>query len=110
MPDVSKKYYHNQPTTALTTLVAAVPAATVYQVRMIHISNLTAAVATVTLHQVPSGGVAGPTNNITPPISTPPNGITQVTGLFPMEAGETIQGLQTTAAACTVMITGVTTT
>jgi len=109
MPDVTARHYQGQPGTAVAVL-ATVPAATQFNVQQIHVANATAAVAVFTLHTVASAGTPGVTNIIASSVSVPPNGITQITGLFVLAAGETIQGLQTTAGALTVTITGVTTT
>lgn len=108
MADSTARYYQGQPATSVSTL-ATVPAATQWNVRQIHLANTSALAASITIYLVPSGNSAAAANAIALGYVVQPNSVAQITGLFPMAVGETIQALQGTASAITMTVTGVTT-
>jgi hypothetical protein len=99
-----KRLYTNQPATTLGTLVSAQTVK--YWVKAIVLHNTTTADATVKVNLVPSGGTAGVTNQLVDYTVTAKN--TVILGdVETLEVGDTIQGLQGTASAVTVHISGV---
>lgn len=98
--------YHNQPAITEVTLYT-VPLATVTDIKELWICNTTAIAATITLSIVPSGGTAGPTNRIMTAKPIAANDFIIVACWEPMLTGSFISGLQGTAAALTVRISGV---
>lgn len=99
MPYTPAKFYASNPTVANATLYT-VPAATTVLVKEIHLTNTTAvaAVGTVTLA----------TKDYLRNVSVPANTTVIYRLSYPLTAGQVIEGLQTTASALIVHITGVT--
>jgi hypothetical protein len=97
--------YQGQPGTSNATLYT-VPASTDVKVVSIVISNTTATAATITLSVVPTGGSAGATNRIMTAVSVPASGTTVLDSSIYMNTGDFIAGLQGTASALTVTISG----
>lgn len=106
MADTLKRMYFGQPTTSNTTLYTA-PAGTgaTAVIRNIHVANTTSAMATFSLAL--NGSSATAANCIIKSFSVP------VTGLFVenvnivLNGGDTIQGLQGTNGALTMVISGI---
>jgi len=110
-----RQLYQGQPGTAVGTFYTAPasdtnvpsPYATAYITEII-ICNTTTAAATATLYIVPSGGTAGAANATISGYSVGANNSVILTGLrTAIPPGGTIQGLQGTAGALTLTITGV---
>lgn len=99
------KLYQGQPTTSFTTLYT-VPASTDVKITSIVLCNTSASPATATLSVVTAAGTAGVTNEI---VSAMPIGANSTvildTSLY-MSAADFIAGLQGTAGAVTVTISG----
>ena len=110
-----QRLYQGQPGTAEATLYTApanttnnpAPGATAILKSML-ICNTTAAAATITLYIVPSGGAAGAANAIYYALSIAANTTQQVDLEQYLEAGDFLAGLQGTASALTVILSGVT--
>lgn len=108
MADTLKQMYFGQPGTTNGTLYtvpgsgSTVAAAVI---RNIHICNTTATAATISLSLNGSGATAA--NNIYRTFSVPANGVHIANVSIVLDAGDTIQGLQGTSAALTVVISGV---
>lgn len=105
MPNTPKKLYIGQPATTVGVLYT-VPTGVKALVKDILLHNTTATDAVVTLHFVPSGGTVGTTNQILSYTVTAKDTVSIDLGGV-LEAGETIQGIQTTASAVTVYVSGV---
>jgi hypothetical protein len=110
-----QRLYQGQPGTTEATLYTAPanttnnpsPGATAILKAML-VCNTTAAAATLTLYVVPSGGTAGAANEIFDALSIAA-GQTQSIDLEQyLEAGDFLAGLQGTASALTVTLSGVT--
>lgn len=88
-----------QPGTSTAVLVT-VPASRRWIVNQIRLANTTGSTATVTL------GIGGTTaaNQIVPAVSIPANTVETLEMAEPMVAGETLDGLQGTASAITVVV------
>lgn len=97
--------YQGQPGTTSATLYT-VPAATSVKLASIVVVNTTGAPATVTLEVVPSGGTAGATHRIVSGLSVAANATTVIDSAVYLSAGDFLAGLQGTAAALTVTISG----
>lgn len=106
MADTSKTLYGpGQPGTTNGTLYT-VPASTVTTITSIHVCNTTGAAATLNLAL--NGTAATAANCIMFEFAVPANAILDMnTGIVLDAAAETIQGLQGTASALTVTISGV---
>lgn len=74
-------------------------------VRNIHISNTTATAATISLSVNGSGATAA--NNIYRAFSIPANGVHVANTNIVLHSADTLQGLQGTSAALTVIVSGV---
>lgn len=103
MADTLKRMYFGQPATTNATLYTAPAAGSV--VRTIHISNTTATAATISLGL--NGTPATAANAFYSAFSVPPNGIHVWNGNIVLDNGNTLQGLQGTSGALTVLISGV---
>ncbi|MGC4378243.1 hypothetical protein WD019_15145 [Fictibacillus sp. Mic-4] len=106
MPNTPKRLYIGQPGTAASTLYT-VPANTKSIVKNVVLTNTTGADATITLHFVPSGGTAGAANKVISSYTVSANDTVVIDLSAVLEAGDTIQGLQGTASAVTVYLSGV---
>lgn len=107
MADASGRIYGPaQPGTTNSTLYT-VSAGTVV-VRNIHICNTTGTAATISL--AINGSAATAANRWLSSISVAPNGTYDWSGFLHLSTTDTIQGLQGTASALTVTISGVITT
>lgn len=104
MADVAKLLYEGQPGTTDTLLYTAPATATI--VRGIHAANTTAAAATLTLG-VNAGAALAAANQFIPALTIPPNSTYDWSGFLVVSAAGTIRALQGTAAAVTVVISGV---
>ena len=82
-----------------------VPGATTLIVRGIHIANTTAALATISLAL--NGSAATPANCFLEGFPVEADGSFDWSGFLALAAAETIQGLQGTSGALTVIISGV---
>ncbi|MDA8395552.1 MAG: hypothetical protein M0T72_10000 [Candidatus Dormibacteraeota bacterium] len=72
------------------------------------VCNTTASAATLTLYIVPSGGAAGAANEIYNALSIAAGATQQIDLEQYLEAGDFLAGLQGTASALTVTLSGVT--
>lgn len=103
-----KRMYTGQPGTTDTLLYTA-PVGTNFksQVRAIHLANVTANDATITIAW--PGGASGvdAAETFIPTITLPGRGTYDWEGNQTLESGETIRGLQGTSGAITVHISGV---
>lgn len=97
--------YRNQPGTTSATLYTA-PSATTVKLGSIVLSNTTGTSATITLSVVQSGGTAGVTNQILSAYVVRPNDTVTIDSSVYMNASDFIAGLQGTASAITVTISG----
>ena len=97
------KLYQGQPTTTSATLYT-VPASTDVKITGIVISNTTAAAATITL--AVSTGATGATKQILSAFNVAGNDTVSLTVPINATAADIITGLQGTAAALTVTISG----
>jgi len=104
MADVAKKMYVGQPGTADTLLYTAGAAGAI--VRGIHAANTTGAAATLTIG-LNAGAVLVAAEHFLSAYSIPANGTYDWSGFQVLDVSETIRGLQGTAAAITVTISGV---
>lgn len=104
MADLAKLMYEGQPSTADTLLYTAPAAAAI--VRNIHIVNTTATAATITLG-MNAGAALALTNHFLTARTIGPNDTYDWSGFLVISAAGTIRALQGTAAACTVIISGV---
>lgn len=89
--------------------IYTVPASTTTQINQIILVNDTTSAVTATLYLVESGGSAGVTNLLLNAKAIPTDGsplIYEFTQLF-MDAGDTIQGLASTASQVTIHVSGV---
>ncbi len=110
-----QRLYQGQPGAAEGTLYTApanttdnpAPGATAILKSML-VANTTAAAATLTLYLVPSGGTAGAGNMLFNALSVAAGATTVIDLEQYMEAGDFLAGLQGTASALTVTISGVT--
>lgn len=113
-----RQMYQGQPGTAISTLYTSpnlnanvtTPSAPAV-IKSIILANTTANAATITLHNVPAGGTAAAGTQIVPGVSVAANDVKILDGLnigmnSSTTAGATIQGLQGTASAITVTISG----
>ena len=108
MSDASGRIYGPaQPGTSNATLYT-VPAVTTVVVRSIHVCNNTASAATISL--AINGTAATAANCWLSALSIPANSVFDWSGFMHLSAADTIQGLQGTASALTVIISGVLTT
>lgn len=104
MPDVAKKMYEGQPSTTDTLLYTAVAAGAI--VRAIHVANTTGAAATITIG-LNAGAALAAANHFVSAVSIPANSTYDWSGFQVLDASATIRGLQGTASALTVTISGV---
>lgn len=104
MADVAKKMYLGQPGTTDTLLYTA--PATGAVVRSIHVANTTTSAATVTIG-LNTGAAIVAAEHFLSAFSVPANGAFDWSGFAVLDANETIRGLQGTASALTVTISGV---
>jgi hypothetical protein len=110
-----QRLYQGQPATTEAELYTAPanttnnpsPGATAILKSMV-ICNTTASAATLTLYLVPSGGSAGAGNMLYNALSVAAGATTVIDLEQYMEAGEFLAGLQGTASALTVTLSGVT--
>lgn len=103
MADALKRMYFGQPGTSNGTLYTAPAAGSV--VRTIHIANTTTSSATISLGI--NGTAATAANAFYSAFAVPPNGIHVWNGNIVLGNGDTVQGLQGTSGALTVVISGV---
>lgn len=106
MPGAVAKLYRGQPAAAVGILYTT-PAGQKTLVRTIAVTNTTAAVATLTLHLVDNGGAPSAANALVYALPVQPNSIVVIEVKQVLSAGDTIRGLQGTAAALTIHISGV---
>ena len=104
MADVAKKLYEGQPGTGDTLLYTAVAAGTI--VRGIHVANTTGTAATITIGLNAAAALAA-ANHFVSALSVSPNGTYDWSGFQALDGSGTIRGLQGTASALTVTISGV---
>lgn len=97
--------YRGQPGTTNTTLYT-VPASTSVKLGSIVVCNTTSTAATLTLSVAATGGTAGATNQILSAYTIRPNDTITIDSSVYMDAAGFIAGLQGTAAALTVTISG----
>lgn len=100
-----KKLYQGQPTTGESTLYS-VPLATDVKIGSIIICNTTGSAATVSLSVVSSGGTPGASNRILSSFSVAANDTVTLETPVVLSAGDVISGLQGTASALTLTISG----
>jgi hypothetical protein len=103
---IPKNLYRGQPGTTDGTL-ATVPANKRWMVKEIIICNTTGTAATATLAVVESGGASAANRRILNAKSIPANDLLVLALATAMAAGDFISGLQGTAAALTLTISGV---
>lgn len=103
MADALKRMYLGQPGTTNGTLYTAPAAGAV--VRTIHINNTTTSAATISLGI--NGTPATAANAFYSAFSVPPNGIHVWNGSIVLGNADTVQGLQGTSGALTLVISGV---
>lgn len=108
MADVSGRIYGPAQPAATNAVLYTVPALTSVIVRSIHICNTTGSPATVTL--AINGSAATAANRWLSAVSVPQTGTYDWSGFLHLSAADTIQGLQSSATACTITISGVLTT
>lgn len=106
MANTPKRLYQGQPGTAETTLYT-VPASTSTIVKEIILTNTTTTVAAASISAVPSGGTAGAANRIIAGFSIAANDTKIVPLSTVLNTGDFLSGLQGTASAITVTISGV---
>jgi hypothetical protein len=99
-----KKFFQAALATTLSTQYT-VPAAAQDTIKGIDINNTTGAAISVTMYLVPSGGVAGQSNEFLPAVPIPANTIFHWTGTQVLNTGDFIQ-TSTSATGCTAMISG----
>ena len=104
MADVAKAMYSGQPGTTDTLLYTA--PATGAVVRNIHVANTTTLVATITIG-IRSAGTLAAANHFLSALTIDPNATYDWSGFVALGNAETIRGLQGTASALTVTISGV---
>lgn len=104
MADVAKAMYLGQPGTTDTLLYTAPAAGAV--VRNIHVANITGLPATITLG-LNTGAAMVAAEHFLSAVTIPPNGTYDWSGFAVLTGSETIRGLQGTASALTVTISGV---
>lgn len=104
MADLAKLIYEGQPGTTDTLLYTAPATATV--VRGIHIANTTANAVTVTLGMNAAAALAA-ANHFLSAFTIGPNDTYDWSGFMVISASGTIRGLQGTASALTVTVSGV---
>lgn len=97
--------YQGQPGTSNATLYT-VPASTSVKLASIVVCNTTTSPATVTLDVVPSGGTAGVTHRICSALTVSGSATTVIDSSVYLSAGDFIAGLQGTASALTVTVSG----
>lgn len=114
--EIPKQFYKGQPGTTVDILYTAPAVPTIANqvglnpkaaAKEFWIANVTATAATITLYIIESGGLVADNRAIMKGVSIQANTSYQVTGNFNIEAGGTVQGLQGTASAITVEISGV---
>lgn len=101
-----KRFYLGQPGTSNTTL-ATVPSNKTWIVKQIMLTNTTSSDATVTLYLVPSGSSASASNMIVPGITIYAKSVVTIDLSQVMTAGDFFVGIQGTANAITIVISGV---
>lgn len=99
------RLYSGQPGTSEGTLYT-VPASTDVKVAQIVLCNTTGSPATVSLSTVASGGTASNTNRLLAGVSVDANAVVVIDLNVYMTAGDFLSGLQGTASAITVTISG----
>jgi len=103
---VPKRLYLGQPGTS-NTILATVPAGRKWVITDIWLANTNAVAKKVSLHLVPSGYSPGPVNVILPNVSVEPNTAIRISGGGLVgTAGDYLNGIQETAGAITVCISG----
>ena len=108
MADASGRIYGPAQPAATNATLYTVPTLTSVIVRNIHICNTTATAATISLSI--NGTAATAANCWMSALSIPANSVFDWSGFMHLSAADTIQGLQGTASALTVIINGVLTT
>lgn len=88
--------------------VATVPAATTYRIGRAGFSNPTNAAVTVSVYAVPSGGTAGPTNQLVDTISVAANStyVSPELAGFVMPPGTTLQAVASVATSLVMYASG----
>ena len=104
MADVAKQMYQGRPGTTDTLLYTTVAAGGI--VRAIHAANTTGASATLTIG-LNTGAAIAAAEHFLSAVSIPANSTYDWSGFQVLNASETIRGLQGTASAITVTISGV---
>jgi hypothetical protein len=104
MADVIKKMYLGQPGIADTLLYTGPAGGAI--VRGIHVANTTTSPATITLG-LNTGAAIAAAEHFLSALMVPANDTYDWSGFAVLDANETIRGLQGTASALTVMISGV---
>lgn len=104
MADVAKKMYEGAPGTTDSLLYTA--PATGAVVRNIHVANTTSTAATITIG-LNTGAAIAAAEHFLSALTVPANGVVDWNGFAVLDASETIRGLQGTASALTVTISGV---
>lgn len=100
------RLYQGQPATTEETLYT-VPTGNTLLKFQVTIANTTTTDATLDLSLVASGGTAGVTNRIAKGINIAGSSVANLTFNQVLEAGDFLSGLQGTASALTVTISGV---
>ena len=104
MADVAKKMYAGTPGTTDTLLYTTVAAGGI--VRSIHVANTTGTAATLTLG-LNAGAALAAANHFLSAVSIPANATYDWSGFQVLDGSGTLRGLQGTASALTVTISGV---
>lgn len=107
MAIASKKMYWGAPPLAVETTLYTVPGSATAEVKEIWLCNVTANTATVSLSIVNSGAAAVASNRIMQAKSVPANEIIIIACTEHMDPGDFISGLQATAGAINVRISGI---
>lgn len=105
MAIAGKDLYTGQPGTGDTLLYTA-PASTTTYVKAIHVTNTTAADATITLG-LRSGATLAAANHFLSAFTIPARGSYDWSGNHVLTTGQTIRALQGTASSLTVHISGI---
>lgn len=104
-----RTFYEGTPGTSSGTL-ATVPAGEEWLLDYVEVNNTTGTAATLTLNHVPAGGSVATGNQLLSAVSVAANAVASPLGSVPaaitLKPGDTIRGLQGTASALNVRITG----
>jgi len=108
MQRLPKRLVEGSQLTAVAATYYTTPANTITTISAFSVTNTTVTARAVTVHLVPSGGAAGPTNCVCPARVVPPGETYNVTGAIgqTMDAGGFISALADAATALTLVASG----